>query len=133
MIIISKIIMNRICIEKHSTKGNSQFIEGISSILKIKYDVTSSKESVIEHLQPLTTTIKQRFVSDFTGNDDVYRDIFTYHWHYTDYLSSNHTGSGMADEADGGFKLVGNSSGGSAQNTLIAFNDKRHAGNKINR
>ena len=56
----------------------------------------------------------------FTGEDlDLKR------WTYTDYLSSNHTGSGMVDEADGGFKLVGNSSGGSSQQTLIAFNDKR--------
>ena len=76
--------------------------------------------SVYEITNPLTKVAKQHFVDWFSGEDlDLKR------WTYTDYLSSNHTGSGMADETDGGFKLVGNSSGGSAQQALIAFNDKR--------
>ena len=96
-------------------KGNTP-----SSVSGVAY---APFDSVYESLNPLTTVAKQRFVHWFegrtlnTGNDG--------RWQYTDYLSSNHTGSGMVDEVDGGFKLVGNSSGGSSQNTLIAFDDKK--------
>ena len=82
--------------------------------------MTVSKESVYEHLHPLTTVMKAHFVDYFSGD----KLSLGYRWTHTDYLTSNHTGSGMADEVDGGFKLVGNSSAPS-QNALIAFNDKR--------
>ena len=78
--------------------------------------LTSSKESVIEHLQPLTTMINQRFVSDFTGNDDVFRDIFTYHW------TEKTSGAGsiaMDDNIDGGLKMASTASG----YQIISFGD----------
>ena len=81
-------------------------------------------DSVYEMFNSLTSVRKQHFWHWFSG-----KDLDTKRWAYTDYLSSNHTGSGMVDEVDGGFKLVGNSSGGSSQNTLIAFNDKKEFSN----
>ena len=78
--------------------------------------MTSSKESVIEHLQPLTTTIKQRFVSDFTGNDDTFRDILTYHW----TLNGTNT-SGMLDEINGGYEITP----AAGQNVILYTNNIR--------
>ena len=47
-------------------------------------------------------------------------------WGITDRNSSNHTGSGMSDS---GYILQGNSSGGSAQQTILSFMDKKQFSN----
>ena len=80
--------------------------------------------SVYEITNPLTTVAKQHFVEWFSGED-----LDSKRWAYADYLSSNHTGSGMVNDIDGGFKLVGDSSTAGSQNTLISFNDKKQYSN----
>ena len=61
--------------------------------------MTIVKESIIEHLQPLTLPIKQRFVEHFSGNA-----LDTFRW------STHATGSGteefvMSDSIDGGLLI----------------------------
>ena len=84
-------------------------------------------DSVYEMFNPLTSVRNQHFWDWFSGRTlNMGNDG---RWTYTDRNSSNHTGSGMVDEIDGGFKLVGNSSGGSAQQALIGFDDVKEFSN----
>ena len=70
-----------------------------------------------------------------SGNMEGYIDVFEFYngvtsavgrWGITDRNSSNHTGSGMSDS---GYILQGNSSGGSAQQTILSFMDKKQFSN----
>ena len=77
-------------------------------------------DSVYEMFNPLTSVRNQHFWDWFSGNS-----LDSKIWTYTDRYG-NHTGSGMVDEADGGFKLQGDASN---TQTLIAFNDKKEFSN----
>ena len=80
-------------------------------------------DSVYEMFNPLTSVRKQHFWDWFSGRTlNMGTDG---RWAYTDRIG-NHTGSGMVDEADGGFKLQGDTS---TNQTLIAFNDKKEFSN----
>jgi|TARA_R110000824_G_scaffold12395_1_gene54320 hypothetical protein len=74
-------------------------------------------DSVYEMFNPLTSVRKQHFWDWFSGRTlNMGTDG---RWAYTDRIG-NHTGSGMVDEADGGFKLQGDTS---TNQTLISFDD----------
>jgi hypothetical protein len=84
-------------------------------------------DSVYEMFNPLTDVRKQHFWDWFSG-----RTLNTGtdgRWAYSDRNSSDHAGSGMVNEVDGGFRLVGNSGNASQQQTLIAFDDVKEFSN----
>ena len=95
----------------------------INLINPYRFAEASEYESMYESRSALTTVQGQHFVEWFSG-----KQLPSY-WDYTDRNSSNHTGSGMSDSIDGGHILQGNSSGGSAQQTILSFMDKKQFSN----
>ena len=76
--------------------------------------MTIVKESIYEHLHPLTTVGKQHFVEDFTGDA-----LDTYRWATNNVVGTSTYA--MADEVDGGFKIT--TGVGQYNRGTINFND----------
>ena len=79
--------------------------------------MTVSKESIYEHLHPLTTVMKAHFVDYFSGEKLSYG----YRWAQTNIAGT--ATFAMVDVVDGGFSIT--TATGSADMGGISFNNKR--------
>jgi hypothetical protein len=60
----------------------------------------TQQDSLYEHLHPLTTVMKQRFVENFSGGLDTFR------WNRATYDATKSGTVAVADEVNGGIKLL---------------------------